>query len=208
MTDSLADWREACERDVLARWPDETVRLVFGDGNADSPPLMLVGEAPGEQETLQGKPFVGKAGKNLNAFLSAVGLTRAELYVSNVVKYRPTRTSNAGRTVNRPPTPAEVRAFIPWLWREVALIRPRALVTLGNVALNAFLPMPQSIGECHGQWQTVSLKALGDKEICVPLFALYHPAAVIYRRELLSVYEADVATLQQSLPTLVALSDS
>ena len=81
--------------------------LVFGDGPCDGPVLMLIGEAPGEQEALEGRPFVGKAGKNLDGFLKAVGLRRGEIYVTNVVKLRPTRQSAAGRVVNRPPSREE-----------------------------------------------------------------------------------------------------
>ena len=98
---------------------------------------MLIGEAPGEQEALEGRPFVGKAGKNLDGFLKAVGLRRGEIYVTNVVKLRPTRQSAAGRVVNRPPSREEKALFTPWLMREIALVRPGALVTLGNVALQA-----------------------------------------------------------------------
>ena len=88
---------------------------------------MLVGEAPGEQEALEGRPFVGKAGRNLAGFLEALGLRRSEIYITNVVKVRPTRVSPAGRVVNRPPSREEKALFTPWLMREVAVVRPSRL---------------------------------------------------------------------------------
>ena len=125
--------------------------LVFGDGQADGPVLMLVGEAPGEQEALEGRPFVGKAGRNLAGFLEALGLRRSEIYITNVVKVRPTRVSSAGRVINRPPSREEKALFTPWLMREVAVVRPQALVTLGNVALQAFVR--ETVGQAHGAWR-------------------------------------------------------
>ena len=93
--------------------------LVFGDGPC-RPLLMLVGEAPGEQEALQGRPFVGKAGKLLDAFIAGTGLTRGEMYVTNTVKFRPSRISKAGRVVNRTPTQEEIAAFLPFLKKEMS----------------------------------------------------------------------------------------
>jgi uracil-DNA glycosylase len=197
--DELARFREECEAAVKILWEREPKTLVFGEGKTPEPPLMLIGEAPGEQETAQCRPFVGKAGKNLNEFLIAVGLTRSELYISNVVKFRPTRISAAARTVNRPPTREEIERFKPWLYREIALVRPRALVTLGNVALGAFLPRETTVGMCHGTWQTVTFTTPEAQAVTRPLFALYHPASVIYNRSLASVYQNDLETLRHTL---------
>ena len=91
-------------------YEEERKVLVFGEGRVGAS-VMMIGEAPGEQESLQGRPFVGKAGKNLDAFLAQAGMDRASLYVTNVVKFRPTRRSEAGRTVNRPPTQEAVPAL-------------------------------------------------------------------------------------------------
>ncbi|MEA4998345.1 MAG: uracil-DNA glycosylase [Candidatus Limiplasma sp.] len=208
MREALAAWQRALTRAVSEAMEGDVPRLVFGDGNPDSPLLMLVGEAPGEQEAREGKPFVGKAGKNLNAFLATVGIARDALYVSNVVKFRPSRVSKAGRTVNRPPTSAEISLFVPWLHREVALIRPRAIVTLGNVALNAFIPGGAVIGELHGQWQSVPIYHEAQSTLVLPLFALYHPAAVIYNRALGEVYQADLEQLTKTLALSSKLSDN
>ena len=119
--------------------------LVHGEGSIGAR-VMLIGEAPGQQETLMGRPFVGKAGKNLDEFLELAGIERDELFVSNTVKFRPTRISAAGRTVNRPPTQEEIRIFLPWLRREIEMVHPECVVTLGNVPLRALTDRKVAIG--------------------------------------------------------------
>lgn len=171
--------------------------LVFGDGPCDGPVLMLIGEAPGEQEALEGRPFVGKAGKNLDGFLKAVGLRRGEIYVTNVVKLRPTRQSAAGRVVNRPPSREEKALFTPWLMREIALVRPGALVTLGNVALQAF--SRETVGAAHGAWRQAVVAPPDAAAFTLPLFSLYHPASVIYNPSLKETYARDLQSLARSL---------
>jgi len=165
--------------------PGESRTLVFGEGDAQAKTL-LIGEAPGEQEALQGRPFVGKAGKNLDELLEMAGMERGSLYITNTVKFRPTKVSAAGRTVNRPPTKEEIELFLPWLKKEIALIGPKRIVTLGNVPLKALLGSKATIGALHGQyaqWQGVLL------------YPLYHPASLIYNRALRPVYEQDVRRL-------------
>lgn len=98
----LNELNQALEQASLSLWPDRVV--VFGDGQSINPPLMLIGEAPGEQETLQRRPFVGKAGQNLQEFLDLMGLERSQIYVSNVVKVRPFEIGPTGRKRNRPPS--------------------------------------------------------------------------------------------------------
>ena len=181
--------------DALGKGAQEP--LVFGDGPSDGPVLMLIGEAPGEQEALEGRPFVGKAGKNLDGFLKAVGLRRGEIYVTNVVKLRPTRQSAAGRVVNRPPSREEKALFIPWLMREIAVVRPGALVTLGNVALQAFCR--ETVGEVHGTWRQAVVAPPDTAAFTLPLFALYHPASVIYNPSLKERYACDLEGLARSL---------
>lgn len=191
--ETLACLQSECREDF------QPLKLVFGDGRTQEPPMMLIGEAPGEQEALQGKPFVGKAGKNLTEFLEAVGLDRGDLYISNVVKFRPTKLSAAGRMVNRPPTRKEIEQFKPWLLREIAIVKPKVLVTLGNVALGALIPKGGTIGDFHGRWQTVTIVPPGNEALKMPLFALYHPASVIYNRALSTVYQGDLLALRDSL---------
>jgi len=161
--------------------------LVFGDGAARAP-VMLVGEAPGEQESLQGRPFVGKAGKNLDEFLAGAGMDREALYVTNTVKFRPTKRSAAGRTVNRPPTQEEVKLFLPWLLREIEKVDPACVVTLGNVPLKALTDRRQVIGAVHGQFMELGSRLL---------FPMYHPASVIYNPSLKAVYRQDLALFAQ-----------
>ena len=172
-------------------WPGEDKPLVLGEGNGDRPRLMLIGEAPGETEVVKGRPFVGRAGKNLDEFLHLAGLQREEIFVTNAVKIRPTETGPTGRTRNRAPNREELSLFTPWLMKEIKAVRPRALVTLGNVPLKALAGPRATVGECHGQWL--------DSLAGVPLFALYHPASIIYRRALAPVYEQDVLTLAETL---------
>ena len=196
---SLCELWEALRPSYAQRWNgEEPAPLVVGEGCAKEPALMLVGEAPGGEEALQGRPFVGKAGKNLDSFLSVLGVERADVYITNVVKIRPSRRSAAGRIVNRPPTREETAFFTPWLRREMLLVKPKALITLGNVAMHAFLPKEAAIGECHGRWHNVCLKER-NAEMAVPMFALYHPAAVIYRTALKETYQQDLETLRDSL---------
>lgn len=156
--------------------------LVFGEGSADAK-VVLVGEAPGEQETLLGRPFVGKAGKNLDEFLALAGLDRSALYVTNTVKFRPTKISPAGRIVNRPPTQEEIKLFLPWLQRELDMVRPECIVTLGNVPLKALMGRKAVIGDLHGQF----VESEGRR-----LYPMYHPASLIYNPSLRETYRADV----------------
>lgn len=181
------DFKEAID----AALPDHNKALVHGEG-PKRPRLMLIGEAPGEQESLMGRPFVGKAGKNLDHFLELAGLERSEIYISNVVKYRPTKSGKTGRLSNRPPTRQEVEIFTPWLLREIELIEPEMIVTLGNVPLKALTAPQVTIGEMHG-------RIVQENKANRPLYALYHPASLIYNRSLEAVYEADVLKLPSLL---------
>jgi len=173
-------------------WPGEDKPLVLGEGKTDHPVLMLIGEAPGETEVIKRRPFVGKAGKNLDEFLSLAKLRREDIFVSNTVKIRPVEIGPTGRTRNRAPSKEELSLFVPWLLKEIDAVQPAALVTLGNVPLKALTDKKTTVGDCHGQW--LSSRA------GIPLFSLYHPASVIYRRSLAPVYEQDVIVLSQSLP--------
>ena len=183
-------------RDFLAGvMPGRENALVFGEGPLH-PKLMLIGEAPGEQETLMGRPFVGKAGKNLDRFLELAGMRREEIYISNAVKIRPTKTGKTGRISNRPPTKEEIALFRPWLLREIDLVAPQVIATLGNVPLFAVTGDRRlTIGEAHG-------RVMEAGETGRRLFALYHPASLIYNRALEPVYEQDVRALAQRLERL------
>lgn len=170
-------------------YPEEKKTLVFGDGDVRAR-VMMIGEAPGEQESIQLKPFVGKAGKNLDEFLQLTGLVRSELYISNTVKFRPTKISKANRVVNRPPTRDEVQIFLPWLREEIALVAPEVVVTLGNVPLKALMGNACTIGEMHGKFTEVDGRVL---------YPIYHPASLIYNRSLTETYRDDLMTLKNWL---------
>ena len=177
---------------VKAVYPDREWVLVFGEGPAQAR-LMLVGEAPGEQEAMLGRPFVGKAGKLLDAFIAGTGLTRAQMYVTNTVKFRPSRVSKAGRVVNRPPTQEEIAAFLPFLKKEIAQVDPTCVVTLGNVPLRALLGEKETIGQAHGQ-----LRRQEDRLY----FPMYHPASMIYNPGLKAIFAQDMEKLSQLIKNI------
>ena len=176
-------------------WPAEDKPLVFGEGQTDKPPLMLIGEAPGEQESLQGRPFVGKAGKNLDGFLAVLEMQREEIYISNVVKIRPTKVSEKGRVSNRPPNKEELALFTPFLYEEILRVQPGMIVTLGNVALKALCGPKAIIGDMHGRMAEITVRH-EKQEADFPIFPLYHPASIIYNRSLQEVYDADLQVLK------------
>ena len=197
----MEQFRRRCRGFFDTLWPAEEKTLVFGEGQSVHPPVMLIGEAPGEQETLQGRPFVGKAGRNLDGFLQAIALRREDIYITNVVKVRPTRVSARGSVSNRPPNREELLLFTPFLYEEIQLVQPGMIVTLGNVALQALLGPQATVGAFHGKETEAAVRAQGREER-YPLFPLYHPASIIYNRSLTQVYQADL----QSLHALLARS--
>ncbi len=169
--------------------------MVFGEGPCDAS-LMLIGEAPGAEETKLLRPFVGRAGKNLSAFLEALDLRRSDIYITNVIKFRPYRISRKGTLSNRPPARDEVSAMLPFLEREIEVIKPRIVVTLGNVPLKCLLGKQAVIGACHARPELATAGAHA-----FTLFPLYHPASVIYNRALEAVYAQDIEVLKDYLHT-------
>lgn len=166
--------------------------FVPGEGNLDTK-LMLIGEAPGAKETELGRPFVGVAGKNLDEFLHIIHREREDIYISNVVKFRPYKVHpKRGTKSNRPPTKKEINLCISTLFDEIKLISPKIVVTLGNTALKAVLSDNKvTIGEYHG----TEIPYMDG----VTLFALYHPASIIYNRSLADVYRQDLEQLSKML---------
>lgn len=168
---------------------------VFGEGCARSPLIMFIGEAPGREEAACGRPFVGKAGKQLDAMLALAGIDRAETFVTNAVKYRPFR-QNGSRTSNRTPSQQEIRDGLSLLREEIEIVRPSVIATLGNVPLSAVISLasgyvaPVTVGSAHG---APTVYQIGGRPQRV--FPLYHPAASIYNRELKPVLERDLALL-------------
>jgi DNA polymerase len=154
----------------------QATQLVFGDGNPDSD-VVFIGEAPGKNEDLQGLPFVGAAGKFLNEMLTMIGSKREEIYITNIVKYRPPN--------NRDPYPEEKDAFLPFLESQLEVIQPKLVVTLGRHSLNCFLPDLQ-ISQVHGQPKRY--KGM----VYLPLF---HPAAALYNGALRQTIIDDFAKI-------------
>lgn len=188
---TIAELNEEIRLAVRAYDPESESRLVFGDGKNDEPVLMLLGEAPGENEVKQGRPFVGKAGQNLSEFLALAGLTRGEIWVSNAVKYRTVQPGKNGGWKNRTPSEQEIVMMAEYLEKEIRIVQPRVIVTLGNTPLRAVMGKGVTVGETHGRMLT---RADGQQ-----VFSLYHPAAIIYRRELKSVYEQDILRLKETV---------
>ena len=176
-----------CTRCALA---GGRTQVVFGSGdpNAD---LMFVGEAPGFHEDKQGVPFVGSAGKLLDQLLAGIGLTRADVYVANVIKCRPPG--------NRDPLPEEIEACEAHLWRQIELIQPRVVATLGNFATKLLSGRPSGITRVHGQEQETTL---GGRHVL--LYPLYHPAAALYTPRMLDVLKSDFARLPELMGREVA----
>ncbi len=161
--------------------------VVFGAGNADAE-LMFVGEAPGASEDEQGLPFVGRAGKLLDTLLGEIGLQRADVFIANVLKCRPPG--------NRDPQPEEIDACQEYLLRQVDLIEPTVICTLGNFATKLLRGEPVGITRLHGRPETVSIGARA-----VRLYPLFHPAAALYTPSMIDTLREDFARL----PELLAL---
>ncbi len=151
-------------------------QLVFGDGNPDAQ-VVFIGEAPGKNEDLKGLPFVGAAGKFLDEMLASIKLNRQDVYITNIVKYRPPN--------NRDPLPDEKDAFLPYLQAQLDVIRPKIVVTLGRHSLNCFLPDLQ-ISAVHGQPKRYK------GQVYLPLF---HPAAALYNGGLRETLQEDFAKI-------------
>ncbi len=161
--------------------------VVFGAGNANAD-LMFVGEAPGASEDEQGIPFVGRAGKLLEKLLEEIGLSRTEVFIANTLKCRPPG--------NRDPLPVEIENCQDYLHRQVALIQPTVICTLGNFSTKLLRQDPTGISRLHGQPEVL---VLGER--AVRLYPIYHPAAALYTPRMLETLREDFARL----PELLAL---
>ena len=178
MLDALRTEASACTR---CRLHEGRTQVVFGNGNPDAD-LMFVGEAPGFHEDRQGIPFVGQAGKLLDRLLDGIGLTRADVFVANVLKCRPPG--------NRDPQPDEIEQCEPYLFRQIELIRPRVVATLGNFATKLLSGKPTGITRVHGVEQETTI---GGSRVL--LYPIYHPAAALYTPAMLKVLEEDFARI-------------
>ena len=154
---------------VCQELAEQATQLVPGDGNPDAD-IVFIGEAPGKNEDEQGKPFVGAAGKFLDEMLSQNGINRQDVFITNIVKYRPPN--------NRDPLEDEKKAFLPYLLEQIEVINPSVVITLGRHSMEYFLPQFK-ISEIHGQPKRIKF---GDKKIVI--MPLFHPAAALYNGSL------------------------
>ena len=176
----------SCARCPLA---ETRTKAVFGAGNADAD-LMFVGEAPGAEEDRQGLPFVGRAGQLLAELLGEIGMSREDVFIANVLKSRP--------PANRDPLPAEIDACQPYLWRQVELIEPRVIATLGNFATKLLSGNPTGITRVRG---TPQVHELGGRTVF--LFPLLHPAAALRTPAMKDTLREDFAKLPALLTELL-----
>jgi DNA polymerase len=171
-----------CTRCALA---ETRTQVVYGAGNPRAE-LMIVGEAPGHLEDRTGDPIVGQVGELLDRLLAGIGLTRDDVYVANALKCRPPR--------NRDPLPEEIEACEPHLYRQIELVQPTVVVTLGNFATRLLSGRPVGITRVHGQ--ETELVVAGRTLV---LYPVYHPAAALYTPTMLAVLEQDFARLPELL---------
>jgi uracil-DNA glycosylase family 4 len=179
---AFADSVAGCTR---CRLSQGRTQVVFGAGNPRAD-LMFVGEAPGFHEDKQGLPFVGQAGKLLEKLLAQIGMQRGDVYIANVLKCRPPG--------NRDPQPDEIEACESHLFRQIELIQPVVVATLGNFATKLLSGRPLGITRVHGQEQETTI---GGRSVL--LYPLYHPAAALYTPAMLTVLSADFARLPKLL---------
>ena len=171
----------ACQRCNLYK---TATRAVPGEG-PENAKLLFIGEAPGFHEDQQGRPFVGAAGQFLESLLASINLTRQQVYIANVIKHRPPE--------NRDPFPGEIISCRPWIEKQIELIKPRMIVTLGRHSMEMFFP-GKSISKIHGTHQ------MKDSILC---FAMYHPAAALHQQSLKQAIQEDML----KIPALLAQTE-
>ena len=162
-----------------------TKQAVPGDGNPDAD-ILFIGEAPGQKEDELGVPFVGAAGKLLNELLGTIGMNREDIFIANVIKHRPPG--------NRDPLPEEIAVYAPWLAKQIEIINPKIIITLGRFSMDFVLGSGFSISKIHGEPKRK------NGRVIVPL---YHPAAALYSGNLRPTLFADF----QKIPKIIALID-
>ena len=182
---SLGQLRAAMDAYDGCALKHRATQLCFSDGNPEAQ-IMLVGEGPGEQEDRQGKPFVGRAGQLLDRMLAAIGLDRTKVYIANMVPWRPPG--------NRNPTPDELAQCAPFLHRQVELVNPRLLVTLGNVPTQSLFATSQGITRLRGQWKTLEINSWRG-----PVLPTLHPAFLLRTPSAKAQAWRDMLSLRQAI---------
>jgi DNA polymerase len=155
-------WNENCKCELR----NTATQAVFGDGNEDAD-IVFIGEAPGKNEDIDGKPFVGRAGQFLSEMLQSIGMKREDIYITNIVKYRPPN--------NRDPEPSEKEACNDWLVNEIKIINPKLIIFLGRHSMTRFFPT-ERISDIHGKLLIKNTPEFGRMHF----LPLYHPAAALY----------------------------
>lgn len=185
------------EKDILSNLQcplkDVATNLVFGKGNPDAK-IVFIGEAPGATEDKLGKPFVGRAGQELDKLLQTIGLTINDVYITNILKYRPPK--------NRDPKPEEIARHTPYLIAQIKIINPRVIITLGNFSTKFVLSKfsvegmnkIEGVSKLHGKPREVTVN-----ENTWTVVPMYHPAAMLYRPQLREVIERDFKKVEKIL---------
>ena len=176
---------ERCKNCDLAR---HRTKVVPGEGPEDAT-LLFIGEAPGWYEDQSGRPFVGSAGQFLDQLIGMIGMKRNQVFIANVIKCRPPE--------NRDPMPGEIQACSKWLERQLELIKPKVVVTLGRYSMAKYFP-GESISKVHGRARRINN---------VTYFAMYHPAAALHQGNLRKVIEADILKLPAVLAEAKAMEE-
>lgn len=190
--EDLAKLKKEMEDDKSLPLREGATQLVFGDGSPDAE-VYCLGESPGYHEDQQGKPFVGQAGQLLNRLLESIGLKREDVYISNVVRFRPPQ--------NRDPLPEEIAAFQPYVDREIEIINPKTIVTLGRFSMGKFLPYAK-ISSVHGKPAVLEWK--GKKITVVPM---YHPAAALRAGSIMEAIKGDFKVIPEVLANLKKVAE-
>ena len=191
--DLLEQVKQKIIDDLVCPLKDAATNMVFGKGNPDAD-VLFIGEAPGREEDLQGIPFVGRAGKELDKQLRTIGLSLEQVYIANILKYRPPQ--------NRDPTNEEIRNHTPYLVEQITIIKPKVIVTLGNYATKfvlahfdpAKMKTVTGITALHGRAQDLTVDGFSCKVV-----PIYHPAAMLYNPRIRESFEADFAVIAKIL---------
>lgn len=186
---NLADLRTALEAFEGCGLKQTAMNLVFADGNPEAD-IMLVGEAPGADEDRQGRPFVGVSGQLLDRMLAAIGLSRENVYISNVLFWRPPG--------NRSPTDAEIAACLPFAERHIALVKPKIVVPLGGIAAKTLLRTNMGITRLRGRWTSYRPAPEAEEIRCLPIF---HPAYLLRQPAAKRQAWQDLIALKQEIET-------
>lgn len=181
---------EIISQNICPELAASATQLVMGDGNPQAD-IVFIGEAPGKKEDETGLPFMGAAGRFLNTMLEENGMQRSDVYITNIVKYRPPN--------NRDPKPTEKAEFLPYLLQQIDIIQPKVIITLGRHSMESFLPGAK-IGEVHGIPHPIEVD--GRKLLLIPLF---HPAAALYNGSLRQTLIDDFATVSKLIKTTPSL---